>query len=80
MVVRELFVTNEDGTNLYKTYSDQGFMILQVETGIAYSEAIDIEDAEYTYTETDIPIEEEIPVILEDSEIETIEAENIIEE
>jgi hypothetical protein len=33
--------------------------ILQNETGIMYSEAIDIEGALYTYTETDEPIEQE---------------------
>ena len=34
-------------------------MILQKETGIPYPEAIDIETANYTYEETDIPIEPE---------------------
>ena len=40
------------------TYSDAGMMILQNETGIEYSEAIDIEGAAFTYTETDKPIAE----------------------
>ena len=34
-----------------------GFMIQQVETGVLYSEAIDVQNAPYTYVETDIAIE-----------------------
>ena len=55
MIVRERI----EGTNLIKTYSDEGYYILQVETGIEYAEAIDIETAPYTYQETDHKIEEE---------------------
>lgn len=37
-----------------------GYMIKQVETGVKYSEAIDVENAPYTYSETNekIPKEE----------------------
>lgn len=35
----------------------RGFYILQNETGIEYDEAIDVETAPYTYSETDKPIE-----------------------
>ena len=35
-----------------------GFQILQVETETLYSEAIDVENAPYTYVETDILVEE----------------------
>lgn len=59
MKIREFFETREDGINLYRTYSDQGFMIRQIETGTTYSEAIDVEDALFTYEETDILIESE---------------------
>ena len=59
MKIREFFETREDGVNLYRTYSDQGFMIRQIETGILYSEAIDVEDAQFTYEETDELIESE---------------------
>lgn len=55
MIIKEFFETREDGVNLYRTYSDQGFMVRQIETGILYSEPIDVEDAPYTYEETDIP-------------------------
>ena len=35
----------------------RGFYILQNETGIEYEEAIDVENAPYTYSETDKPVE-----------------------
>ena len=35
----------------------RGFYILQNETNIEYAEAIDVENAPYTYSETDRPIE-----------------------
>lgn len=41
---------------LIKHYSDEGFKILQKETGILYDEAIDVIPCRYTYEETDIPI------------------------
>ena len=61
MIIREFFETRYDGVNLYRTYSDAGYFILQNETGVKYSEAIDVEAAPNTYSETDelIPVEEE---------------------
>ena len=41
-----------DGT-LIKHYSDAGFMLLQVEAGIKYADAIDMVPCGYTYEETD---------------------------
>lgn len=60
MVVREFYRTRNDGVNLFRTYSDIGNYILQNETQIQYSEAIDVENAPYTYSETDIPIEDQL--------------------
>ena len=57
MIVREFYKTREDGVNLYRTYSDEGYYILQTQTGIEYSEAIDVENAPYVYMETDKLIE-----------------------
>ena len=59
MIVTEYFMTRKDGVILNRTYSDAGYYILQNETGIKYSEAVDVEDAPYTYSETDelIPVE-----------------------
>lgn len=61
MIVTEYFMTRKDGVVLNRTYSDEGFYILQNETGIEYSEAVDVEGAPYTYSETDklIEVEEE---------------------
>jgi len=43
-------------------YSDSGFMIRQVETGIVYEDAVDLVPCRYTYEETDIPIpDEDVP-------------------
>lgn len=41
-----------DGT-LIKHYSDTGFMLLQVETGIKYADPVDAVPCSYTYEETD---------------------------
>ena len=47
----------KDGVKLYRTYSDKNMMIQKDGTEEIYSEAIDVENSGYTYTETDIPIE-----------------------
>lgn len=65
-------MTRKDGVNLYRTYSDAGFYIVQNETSIMYESAIDVEDAPYTYNETDelIVVEETLPqdeLIMEDN-------------
>lgn len=52
---------------LYRTYSDANHYIKQVETGSVYSEAIDVEDAPYTYIETEDIIE------VEENKVENIE-------
>lgn len=53
MIVKEFYKTREDGVNLYRTYSTDNKLILQNETGVEYVEAIDVENAPYTYTETE---------------------------
>ena len=60
MIIKEYFLTRKDGVKLYRTYSDKNKMILQIETGIKYDEAIDVEFAPYHYEETneDIPSED----------------------
>ena len=60
MIRKELYETREDGVKLYRTYSDENFKILQVETGNIYDEAIDIETSNYTYEETKYKIGEEV--------------------
>lgn len=53
MIVREHYKTRTDGVELYKTYSDAGYLIRQAETGAEYDEAIDVDGTSHTYTETD---------------------------
>jgi hypothetical protein len=54
MIVKEII-----GENLIRHYSDQGFKIKQLETGILYDEAVDLVPCQYTYEETNKRIEEE---------------------
>ena len=72
MIIREHYKTRSDGVELYRTYSDAGCLIRQVETGAEYSEAIDVADATYTYTETD-------KLIPDDFDIETASVEQLRE-
>ena len=44
---------------LIKHYSDMGMMLLQNETGVKYSDPIDVVPCAYTYTETDELIDTE---------------------
>lgn len=57
MIVREFYETRFDGVNLYRNYSDINHYIKQIETNTIYEEAIDVEDAIYTYEEMDDLIE-----------------------
>ena len=59
MLIKEFYLQREDGVKLYRSYSDENFMIKQLPTEILYSEAIDVENAPYTYEETNIPVEGE---------------------
>lgn len=58
MVIREEYKTRADGVKLLRTYSNEGRQLLQNETGNVYTEAIDVEGAPYTYTETGEPTED----------------------
>ena len=72
MIVREHYKKRSDGVELWRTYSDAGYLIRQVETGAEYSEAIDVANAPYTYTETD-------KIIPDDFDIETASVEQLRE-
>ena len=56
-IVKEFYKTREDGVNLYKTYSDENYMIYKIGTDEVYEDAIDVEDAPYEYEETTEPVE-----------------------
>ena len=77
MVVKEFYTTREDGVNLYRTYSDQNLYIRQVETGVEYVEAVDIENAPYTYEETEKVIEK---INIEDIIEKEAEMEDVVDE
>lgn len=61
MIIKQKPYIDDNGTvheNLVKHSSDRGVYIRQVETGIEYSEAVDVEPCRYTYEEADRLIEE----------------------
>ena len=58
MIRKEFYKTRSDGVKLFRTYSDEGYIIRQIETENEYSEAIDVEGAPYTYEETEKMIPE----------------------
>lgn len=68
MIIKTFYEKRADGVNLYRIFSDKNVYIKQDQTGAEYSEAIDIENAPYTYTETDIPAEGEPTTIDEVTE------------
>ncbi len=55
-IKRDFYVELADGTKLYRTYSDAGKQIIQNETGVLFDDAVDVEGATYTYSETDTDI------------------------
>ena len=52
-IVKEFYKTRKDGINLYKTYSDEQFIIHKIGTEEYYEEAIGVENAPYEYEETE---------------------------
>ncbi len=53
MLKKELYSYNKKlKENMYKIYSDEEYLIKQLETGNIYEEAIDLESQNYTYEET----------------------------
>lgn len=60
MLIEQYPFVDESGAehdNLVKHYSDENMLILQVETGVKYAEAVDVYPCRYTYEETDEPSE-----------------------
>lgn len=58
-IVREFYKIRNDGINLYKTYSNEGYKIHKLNTNEIYDEAIDVENAPYEYEETTEKINQE---------------------
>lgn len=69
------YMTRSDGVKLFRfaapntktgdEWDKSQFKIRQDQTGVLYDEAIDVENAPYTYTETDTPAESDIDPQLE---------------
>ena len=59
MIKVEYYKTRKDNVKLYRTYSDENYMIQKVGTNEIYEEAIDIKNAPYEYIETTEKIEKE---------------------
>ena len=58
-IVKEFYKTRNDGINLYKIYSNEGYIIHKLNTEEYYSEAIDVENTPFEYEETEEKIETE---------------------
>lgn len=59
MIKTDFYKTRNDGVNLYLTYSTENLMIQKVGTDEIYSEAIDVENNDFIYVETETPISSE---------------------
>ena len=63
VLVRELYEERPGQKDLYITYAKDEeknrYYIIQLETGNKYEEAVDVEDAPFTYEATDEKIEHE---------------------
>ena len=55
-IQREFYGERADGVKLYRTFSDDGRMICQAETGVLLEEAVDVAGATFTYAESGEPI------------------------
>lgn len=66
MVMSEDYKTRADGVKLIRTYSTAGLQLLRND-GVVFDEAVDVEGAGYTYTETgeaaEITAEEALSII-----------------
>lgn len=53
-------IKTENLENRIRHYSDAGFKLRQIETGMLYDDAVDVLPCKYTYEETDelIPVED----------------------
>lgn len=52
MIKTEIYGVREDGVKLLRSFSDAGLLLKKKGTDEIYSEAIDVESANYTYEET----------------------------
>ena len=60
-VIREYYMTRNDGVKIFRSYSDKDVYIRKEGTDLTGVEMYDVEDAHFVYVETDTPIETEEP-------------------
>lgn len=53
-----MIVEQKINDTLVRHYSDAGLMIRQVETGVLYSDTVDVVPCRYSYQETETPVEQ----------------------
>lgn len=73
-IVKKFLEIRDDGVNLYITYSNENKLIRKIGTNEFYTEAIDVESANYEYEETDISIGEDVMSLDEATNQDYIEA------
>jgi hypothetical protein len=75
------YKVREDGVQLIRFAQSAvpQFKIRQDQTGVLYDEAIDVEGASYTYTETDIPAESDVsPSPIDEETVQKAQAYDIL--
>ena len=80
MIVIEFYKQREDGVNLFRTYSDEGFEIQKMGTDEIYAEAIDVEDAYWDYMETSTKLSQETLDSIQKKNLTTDELITMLEE
>lgn len=60
-VIREYYMTRNDGVKIFRSYSDKDVYIRKEGTDLTGVEMYDVEDTHFVYVETDTPIETEEP-------------------
>lgn len=71
-IIKEFYKKREDGVNLYRTYSDIFYKIKKIGTEEIYDEAVDIEDSDFQYEETEELLEEMSETVLKAQAYEII--------
>lgn len=66
-VIREYYMTRNDGVKIFLSYSDKDVYIRKEGTDLTDVEMYDVEDAHFVYVETDTPIETEAELTVADA-------------
>ena len=66
-VIREYYMTRNDGVKIFRSYSDKDVYIRKEGTDLTDVEMYDVEDEHFVYVETDTPIEAEEDLTVADA-------------